>query len=105
MVKPGYCLENELYGKKLYKDIMKEIKENAKLVVTRRLHVALPCIAMEVPVVLAHQCDTGLVEVCRFSGLDRIIKVYKPEEFDSIYWNPNVPDIEWLKEKAINYVI
>ena len=105
MVKPGYCLENELYGKKLYKDIMKEIKENAKLVVTRRLHVALSCIAMGVPVVLAHQCDTGLVEECRFSGLDRIIKVYKPEEFDSIDWNPKVPDIEWLKEKAISYVM
>lgn len=101
MKKRGYSQENEEMAKEYLSHLVDELKMNARLVITRRLHMALPCIAMGIPVVLAHECDTGQVEECRFSGLDRIVKVYKPEEYKMIDWNPEVPDIEWLKEKTI----
>lgn len=105
MIKPGYCKENEDAAKHEYQRIVELLVNDAKLVITRRLHVALPCVAMGIPVVLAHKCDTGLVEECRFAGLDRIIKVYKPKEFAEIDWNPQCPDIEELKRLTIENVI
>ena len=98
---PGYHKENEEMGKEYVKNLVAELKENARLVITCRLHMSLPCIAMGIPVVLAHKCDSGQVEECRFAGLDKIIRVYKPSEYASIDWNPEAPDIEWLKEKTI----
>jgi hypothetical protein len=88
-------------AKDIITNLLEELKANARLVITRRLHMALPCIAMGIPVVLAHVCADGDVEEARFAGLDKIVRVYKPKEFDSIDWNPKVPDIEWLKEKII----
>lgn len=101
MATPGYSQENEKMAKDYVQNLVVDLKQNAKLVITRRLHMALPCVAMGIPVILAHECDTGLVEECRFSGLDKILKVYKPDEYDKIDWHPEVPDIEWLKEKTI----
>lgn len=98
---PGYHKENEEMGKEYVKNLVAELKENARLVITCRLHMSLPCIAMGIPVVLAHKCDSGQMEECRFAGLDKIIRVYKPSEYASIDWNPEAPDIEWLKEKTI----
>lgn len=101
MKSPGYKEDNEKMAKEYIDHMVAELKTNAKLVITRRLHMALPCIAMGIPVILAHKCDSGLVEDCRFAGLDRIVKVYKPKEYGEIDWNPKAPDIEWLKEKTI----
>lgn len=105
MKSSGYNQENEQAAKEYVTGLIGELKKNAKLVITRRLHMALPCIAMGIPVILAHECDTGVVEECRFSGLDRIVKVYKPSEYSLIDWNPGVPDIEWLKEQTIQLAI
>jgi len=97
----GYSDDNANMAKQYARDLVTELKNNAKLVITRRLHLALPCVGMGIPVILAHECDSGLVEECRFAGLDKIIRVYKPTEYDAIDWNPEAPDIEWVKEKAI----
>ncbi len=105
MKTPGYSEENAEMAKEYVKDLVEELKKNARLVITRRLHMTLPCIAMGIPVILAHECDSGQVEECRFAGLDRIVRVYKPSEYSSIDWSPEVPDIEWLKEKAIQLAI
>lgn len=102
---PGYSQENADVAKKYVKNLQNELKENAKLVITKRLHMALPCIAMGIPVVLAHECDAGFVEESRFAGLDKIVKVYKPREYGEIDWEPEVPDIEWLKEKTIQLAV
>lgn len=105
MDKAGYCDENEYVAKGEYARILELLVNEAKLVITRRLHVALPCVAMGIPVVLAHECDTGVVEECRFAGLDRILKVYKPLEYSEIDWNPKCPDIEELKQLTIENII
>lgn len=72
------------------------LKKNAKLVITSRLHCALPCVAMGIPVVVARKYvdDTE-----RYSGYEKLFPVYMPDEYDKIDWNPVVTDIEWLKQE------
>lgn len=65
------------------------LRDTARLVVTSKLHVATPCLAMGIPVVLAkpHFGD-------RFGFLDRILPTYTPEHYDEIDWNPEPVDFE-----------
>lgn len=71
----------------------KYIKENAKIVVTSRLHVASPCIAMGIPVIFArNEVDY------RFSWLDKFIKLYSKEEFGDIDWKPQTFMYEDMKQ-------
>lgn len=80
--------------------VLKELSDNAKLVITSRLHVALPCIAMNIPVVVMRE-----VKDDRFSGYDELVHVYTPNEWESIDFNCGTKDVEWLKEEIIRNVI
>lgn len=102
---PGYDPKNAADAKELVNSIFNKCKEEAALVITRRLHVALPCTAMGIPVVLAHTCHDGDIYDSRFSGLDRIIRPYKPSEYCSINWNPEPADIEGLKVYAMDLAV
>ena len=53
-----------------------ELYQNAKCVVTRRLHVALPCLAMEVPVLCVHYPKN-----IRFSPYNNWLHMVSPEDF------------------------
>ncbi|MCM1992629.1 polysaccharide pyruvyl transferase family protein [Oceanirhabdus seepicola] len=75
------------------KDKYKEYSK-AKLVVTSRMHVASPCIAMGIPVILVKD-DVDY----RFGWIDKYIPVYSYEEFSKINWEPK--PVECEKEKAI----
>lgn len=70
------------------------LRDTARLVITSRLHVASPCLAMGIPVVLAksHFGD-------RFGYIDRILPTYTPEHYDEIDWNPQPVDFEEDKAK------
>lgn len=65
--------------------------QNAKCVVTTRLHCALPCLAMEVPVLLVNNCsDAGKI---RFDPYyDWLTRVSRPDfvngDFDYDFTNP-----------------
>lgn len=74
------------------------LRENARLVITSRLHLALPCTAMGIPVIVARNYfdDTD-----RYSGYNGLFHVYMPHEFANINWEPSVPDIEWLKKELM----
>lgn len=75
------------------------IVDHAKLVVTSRLHVACPCIAMGIPVIFVkNKVDN------RFSWFQTYIKLYNKNEFDKIDWNPSVIDTEDNKRKILNVV-
>ena len=69
------------------------LRDTARLVVTSKLHVASPCLAMGIPVVLAkkHFGD-------RFGFIDRLIPTYTQEHYADIDWNP-LP-VEFEEEKA-----
>ena len=76
------------------------LKQNAKLVVTSRLHVALPCTAYGIPAILVKDhVDT------RFSFIERYLPIYDCDRYADINWSPEVPDIEPLKERLINLAI
>lgn len=96
---------NAAEAKHLSEYVLDKIKSEAKLVITSRLHVALPSVAMGVPVVLSHKAGEGEVMDVRFSGLDRIIRPYKPSEYERIDWSPKAPDIEGLKQDTLNLAV
>lgn len=73
---------------------IKLLRDTAKLVITSKLHVASPCLAMGIPVILAkkHFGD-------RFGFIDRLLPTYTPEHFYEIDWNPKPVDFEEDKAK------
>lgn len=96
-------LENEYYsnlenllGKKTLTDFIEEHYEKiileASLVVTSRFHVAVPCLAWKIPVILAKDFIDH-----RFAWLDKFIPLYDLNDFDKINWNPSCIDIDWIK--------
>lgn len=82
------------------REIYNMLIDQAKMVITARMHVALPCMAAGIPVVFAKDLFSF-----RFSGIDRIAKIYSEEEYDSIDWNPQPISYEDIKEKMINLAI
>ena len=56
-------------------------RDEAKLVVTSRLHVASPCAAMGIPVVLVRDTYDE-----RYQFIDRFLPLYYPEELDRLDW-------------------
>lgn len=73
------------------KDIYDQYSK-AKLVVTSRMHVASPCIAMGIPVILVKDHVDY-----RFGWIDKYIPIYSYEEFSKIDWDPK--PVECKKEK------
>lgn len=63
---------------------------SAKLVITRRLHIALPCIGLGIPVIVFP--DERLSNSRRrFSGVERMLPIYFQQDVESgqkIDWNP-----------------
>lgn len=78
----------------------REYSQVAKLVITSRLHVALPLTAMGIPVILAKDKVDG-----RFSFIEKYIPIYGKEQYESIHWNLEVPNIEKIKELLIAHAI
>lgn len=73
--------------------------EEAALIITSRLHVAVPCLALGIPVILAkNKIDY------RFSWLDKLLPLYDRKEYTQIDWNPQPVDCEEIKEKILVYV-
>lgn len=77
----------------LVKGQYKEYYDNAKLIVTSRLHLAAPCIAWGIPVVLVRKTP-----FITFSWIDKFIPIYTPERYSEINWNPQPIDIEQTKK-------
>lgn len=75
-------------------------KDEARLVVTLRLHCASPCMAAGIPVILARNAFTTTL-----SWIDRLIPVYTHEEFKSIDWNPAPAIYEEHKERILRLVM
>ncbi len=69
------------------------LRDSAKLVITSKLHVASPCLAMGIPVILAknHFGD-------RFGFIDRFLPAYTKEHYGEINWDP--APVYFEQEKA-----
>ena len=74
-------------------DALECYREQARLVVTSRLHCAVPCLAMGIPTIYA--CK----EISfRSWWLERIIPLYDQSTFSSIDWNPRAVDCDHIKQ-------
>lgn len=75
------------------REILEIYKSEASLVITSRIHVAMPCIAMGIPVIFISK---SLYNV-RFDVLQGIVPVYTYKDIKYINWNPKPADIDELK--------
>ena len=80
----------------LAEDVIDGYCENAKLVVTSRMHCAVPCIALGIPVIFVNYQFSY-----RFSWLENLIHVYTKDEFEKIKWNPCQINCETLKNNML----
>ena len=81
--------------------ILQRYRDEAGLVITSRIHVAMPCVAMGIPVVFI----TDRPRDERFDVLRGILPVYSYRDMGWVKWHPVAPDISKLKESIINNAI
>jgi hypothetical protein len=74
------------------------LRDEARLVITSRLHIAAPCLAMGIPVILARDVWYD----GRFSWIDKYLPLYHAGNIDSVDWDPTPPDIEEEKQLIKN---
>lgn len=75
---------------------LRRFRDEAALVITSRLHVATPCAAMGIPVVLIRDVFDE-----RFQFINRFLPLYTPDEYSDIDWSPNTQIPEMVKEKIV----
>ncbi len=68
--------------------LMHRLSYEASLVVTPLHHVAAPCMAMGIPVILCRREPDEPFHLDRFSFLRDIVRLHTPETFDQIDWSP-----------------
>lgn len=112
MKKKAVISENTFYG--TYEELVgdgtlesyiraryQEIKDNASVVITSRMHIASPCIGMGVPVILVRKSIDY-----RFAWIDKYIPVYTQKDADNINWYPTtINDTDAIKQKITEYSI
>ncbi|NTY92251.1 polysaccharide pyruvyl transferase family protein [Pseudomonas putida] len=79
------------------KSLLARYRDEARLVVTGRIHCALPCLAMGIPVIFT---TYNMQEAYDF--LLSMIKVHTPDLFHEINWNPRPVDLESVKSDFID---
>ena len=112
--KDGVTVSHQIYGnidellrmynvytiKEYVEQRLEMYKRSARLIITSRLHCALPCLAMGIPVIF--ECKNYL---SRFSCLEKLIPIYTEEKWRDIDWNPLPVNCEYIKNKMIQYSI
>lgn len=78
--------------------LIEEYRDKARLVVTSRIHCAMPCLAMGIPVIFL--CN-GYNRDARFSVLQHFIPTYTIDDIDNINWEPHPITFEPLKQAMI----
>ena len=90
------ALQNPDHSYDLAKKIYCEYRDRASLVVTSRLHCALPCIAFGIPVIYVNDYFAYTLDL-----MPKFIPVYDQTSYHKIDWNPKPIDIEDYKKMAI----
>lgn len=100
-----YICQQNTYYKKQFKTDEDRLQEaerlvrkyaKAKLVVTSRIHCALPCLGLETPVIYTEDAAQSEASACRFGGLRELFTILK--------WDNNklVPNFEIKQKLSIN---
>lgn len=93
---------SELEKREMAGSLIDLYRKQAQLVITTRLHCALPCLAMGIPVVFFGEEEEDI----RFSGLKEIGLPVNPISYlpGSVNWNPEVMDIGPKKEQITEII-
>lgn len=109
-----YLTNSEVFNQQYYinnsipvEDVKKSIvdryqyySDNAKIIITSRLHAASPALAMGIPVVFAK----SKLDI-RLSWLDKYLPLYTEKDFCRIDWHPNPVNFEDVKGMIISNCI
>lgn len=68
-----------------------DLYSSAELVITSRIHCALPCLGLETPVVFLQNMDDSEESTCRFAGLLNLLNVIKFRRNKIAYSPMNLP--------------
>lgn len=100
---PEYIKEDAIYKTHVFYNrevleeesarMYQEYRENARLVVSSRLHCIIPCMAYGIPVIYASKTLST-----RSNWLKKIIPIYDEMNFQNIDWSPKSVEIEDLKK-------
>lgn len=77
--------------------VLERYKTEAELVITSKIHVAMTCVAMGIPVVFI----TANPDNVRFDVLKGILPIYGHRDMKYINWHPAPVNIDSLKDKII----
>lgn len=77
--------------------LLRKYRDTAKLVITSRIHCAMPCLAMGIPVIFL--CRNKNDE--RFSVLQHFVHTYNLNEAALVDWSPQPLEFEALKKAMI----
>jgi hypothetical protein len=77
--------------------ILNRYQNEARLVITSKIHVAMPCVALGIPVIFIHEKNDNE----RFDVLHGILPIYHPRDMAWLDWNPKVENIDKLKNAII----
>ena len=83
------------------------LRDTAALVITLRYHVATPCAAMGIPVVMIENYPSAVPCTCdpRLPALNPNIHYYRHEDWDKIDWHPQVAEFEEYKRCMVNLMV
>jgi hypothetical protein len=81
--------------------ILNRYRNEAKLVITSKIHAAMPCVAMGIPVVFI--TDTPKNE--RFDVLQGILPIYSHHDIKYVDFSPAPADIDVLKSAIISNAV
>lgn len=76
--------------------IYRKYLEEAKLIITSRLHCAVPCIAAGIPVIMIIK-----KRLHTMTWLDRLVPIYDENDLSQIDWSPETIDYEIMKNKML----
>ena len=76
--------------------LLDEYDKNASVVITSRLHCALPCMALGIPVILVKEYFGYPFDLQK-----KFLPFYSYEDFKNVDWNPQSVDLEQYKKIAL----
>ena len=77
-----------------------ELYKKSSLVITSKMHCALPCLAMKKPVIFVKDSLDY-----RFRGYEKLLNPYTRDMFDKIDWNPEVKDVSIIRNMQMKFYI
>ncbi len=83
------------------RETLRRYKSEANLVITSKIHAAMPCIAMGIPVIFI----TDNPDNERFDVIDGIIPVYHCKDINQINWAPKAAEITELKNAIVENAV